>query len=106
MQRFGGRIEAGLAEMFPGTVTIEEVEYECACSGGRVFREFGEDGLVKTRRVFLLRVRKALLPVGEVPAIGDRVSWTPEGGTERQGRVVEVPDRPEEVGWTLRVEET
>jgi len=105
MSRFGSRIEKVMSELFPGTVVIEDVAYECACSGGRVFREFDDNGLPVDRRIFMIRVRKDLLSEARLPAIGDKIRWQPEGGPERTGRVRELPDRPHEEAWALEVRE-
>ena len=106
MQGLSGLVERTMAELFPGQVNLGgQVWYECACSGGRVFREFDEWGKPVVHRVFVIRILKEFVAEDELPAIGAKVSWQPEGEAVRKGRVREKPDRPHEVAWALEVSE-
>lgn len=99
MTRFERLVTTSMEDLFPGEAAIEGVSYECACSGGRVFRDFDEHGLPVNRRMRTLRIRKDLLAA--VPAIGAKIVWTPEGGTAVSLRVAELPDRPHEAAWAI-----
>lgn len=103
MSRFEKLVTTSMEYLFPGEVTISEVAYEAACSGGRVFRDFDEHGLPVNRRMRTVRVRKELLETP--PAIGARITWTPADGDPVTLRVVGRPERPHEAAWALVCEQ-
>lgn len=105
LERFERLVNAAAEALMPGTVQIGQVAYDCASSGGRTFRDFDGMGRPVVRRERMLRVRKDLVAAGSLPEIGQVVLWTPEGGSARRLRVEELPDRPQELAWTLRCRE-
>lgn len=103
MQRFERRVNAGFEDLFPGVLSVAGVSYAAACSGGRTYREFDESGLPVTRKERVVRVRGELLAAA--PAIGAEVRWAPEDGAEVRLRVLETPERPHGLAWSIRCEE-
>jgi len=100
LQRFMGRVDQTLTDLFPATITIGEDEYACTCVGGDASLQYLEDGGQAPAGMRFFRLSKADLATR--PETGTLVTWDASPTGETEFTVMDSPDRPHETSWVLR----
>lgn len=103
--RFLTAVDSTLTGLFPATLRIGGVNYQCTGVGGDAAKEYLEEGGYAPAGVRYFRISKAIYPTR--PETGLLIEWTATAaGGVTKFTVMSCADRPHETSWVMRCEPT
>jgi hypothetical protein len=99
-QRFMGRVDKTLNDLFPAVIRIAGKSYACTGVGGSAALEFLSDGGQAPAGTRFFRLEKSILSTR--PETGTQIKWLQSPSSEVDFTLIDCPDRPHETAWVLQ----
>jgi hypothetical protein len=98
--RFMQASDATMEGLFPATIRIAGLNYQCTGVGGAAALEYADEGGQVPTGMRVFRLSKAIHPARMES--GARIEWVSTPGSVTRLTVIDCPDRPHETSWVLR----